>query len=1054
MLFIAAALAYATTGLGAVLLAIPPGYASPLYPAAGIALAVVIVFGRRMVPAVALGSFMVNLWLGRQHELTLPAVALPAIIASGAALQAWAGAALVKRFVPQPLLLSEPREIAVFFAVGAFTACLVSSVIATAALGAMGVVPPSDLLFTWVTWWMGDSLGVLIAAPIVLTLIGEPRADWAARRLTVGLTLGLVTALLSASILQVARWDEERTRTAFDREAANALSTLSFMLQQPLYALEALHGVYVASDTVSGDELRLAAQAWLLSSPMLYAVGYQERVSGAEIGALEGRARAEGFSGFQVVNRTAADAVVPFSGDEAMVIRYIEPLERNRRALGVNTLSVPAARAAIEAAVQSDRAAATTGFRLSQDPVGTAAKGVSVYRAIYKGSPKTASERQASLRGLVFATIRLEDVLRSVTEQLPQRLALCVVDIDSAPATRRLAGPAGCEASASGAAHSRTIAYASRQWSLRVTTRSGDLPATRDSNAWLFSIIGLMSAAVLGALLLTVTGRTRRIEAAVRERTAALQLEVREREQAEAAMRESEQRFRNIFNNVPIGVVYTDLRGNVLQTNPRFCELTGYTASELVGMPSLDFTHPDDVLQDADLSRQLVTGEIPMYRRNKRYIARDGRTLWVQSTVSLLRDEQGVPRRIVGAVEDITEHLQLAEAQQARAAAEASNHAKSDFLSRMSHELRTPLNAMLGFAQLLELDQRHPLAESQRPWVGQIQHAGWHLLEMINDVLDLSRIESGSLRLAPEPLALEPLITASLALVEPQARTQGVMLTRTRAAHPPVRVLADATRMKQILTNLLSNAVKYNRPGGEVRISTRCMEPAGGSGALLELDVSDSGQGMSAEQLAQLFQPFNRLGRERGAVDGTGIGLVIAKLLAERQGGALRVASAPGVGSTFTLVVPLTTEPQAPSVHAALEEIDSDYHRRQVLYIEDNEINVEVMRGILAQRPQVQLEVATTGLDGLARVRTAPPDLVLLDMNLPDIDGMALLEHLQADETTADIAVVVVSADALPEQIAAALAAGASRYLTKPVAIDEVLAVIDELLSKLTTRFG
>ena len=1047
-MFLAAAMAYAATGLGAVLLAIPPGYASPLYPAAGIALAVVIVYGRRMVPAVALGSFAVNLWLGRHHGLTLAAVALPAIIAGGAALQAWAGAVLVKRFVPQPLLLSEPREIAIFFAVGAFAACLVSSVIATATLGAMGVVPLSDLAFTWVTWWMGDSLGVLIAAPIVLTLIGHPRADWAARRLTVGLTLSIVTALLSATILQVARWDEERTRTAFDREAANALSTLSFKLQQPLYALEALHGIYVASDAVSGDELRRAAQAWLASSPMLYSMGYQERVSGAEVAALEGRARAEGFSGFRVVNRTAADTVVPFSGDEAVVIRYIEPLERNRRALGVNALSIPAARAAIEAATQNNQAAATTGFRLSQDPVGTAAKGVSVYRAIYKGSPKTASERQASLQGVVFATIRLEDVLRSVIEQLPQRLELCVVDIDSDAATRRLAGPAGCESSTSATVHSRSIAYAGRQWSLRVATRSGDLPPTRDSNAWLFSIIGLLSAAVLGALLLTVTGRTRRIEAAVRERTAALQLEVREREQAELAMRESEQRFRNIFNNVPIGVVYTDLRGNVLQTNPRFCELTGYTASELVGMPSLDFTHPDDVAQDADLSRQLVTGEIPMYRRNKRYIARDGRTLWVQSTVSLLRDEQGVPRRIVGAVEDITEHLQLAEAQQARAAAEASNHAKSDFLSRMSHELRTPLNAMLGFAQLLELDQRHPLAESQRPWVGQIQHAGWHLLEMINDVLDLSRIESGNVRLTIEPLDLSSLLTGTLPLVEQQARKRGIRITHELASDA-VRVRGDGTRVKQILTNLLTNAVKYNADQGRIHVAAKAV------GAEVEISVTDTGLGMTPAQMAELFQPFNRLGRERSAQEGTGIGLVISQRLAELMSGSLRARSVTGQGSMFILSLPMVDS--ADTVRSSLDELvtqPAQYRRRVVHYVEDNETNVEVMRGILAQRPQVQMDVSITGLDGLAAIRAHRPDLVLLDMHLPDISGMELLRHLKADLSTSTIPVVIVSADALASQIDAAFEAGCTHYLTKPVSVSELLNVLDDQLEQLETRFG
>ena len=1048
MAFFATALAYVATGLGAVLLAIPPGYASPLYPSAGIALVCVIVFGQRMLPAVALGAFAVNLWLGTRRDLTLASVALPALIGVGAALQAGVGAALVKRFVPQPLLLSEPREIVIFFATGAFAACLVSASIATAALGWMGVVPTAELRFTWITWWMGDSLGVLIAAPIVLTLIGQPRADWAARRLTVGLTLGTVTALLSATILQVAHWDEERARAAFDREAANALSTLSFTLQQPLYALEALHGVYVASDEVSRDELRHATKAWLANTPMLYSMGYQERASAAEVPALEGRARADGWPDFRVVNRTAADTRVPFSGDEAFVIRYIEPLERNRSALGVNTLSIPAARTAIQAAIQSGRPTASTGFRLSQDPVGTTAKGVVIYQAIYRGDPMTATDRQAAVQGVVFASVRLEDILRSVLEQLPRGLALCVVDAAGDVSQSRLAGPEGCESKALGPLHSRTIAYAGRQWSLRVTTPATDLLLARDSNAWLFSIVGLMSAAVLGALLLTVTGRTRRIEAAVDERTAALQQEVREREQAEVAMRESEQRFRNIFNNVPIGVVYTDLRGNVLQTNPRFCELTGYSAAELVGMPSLDFTHPEDVMQDADLSRRLVTGEIPMYRRNKRYIARDGHTLWVQSTVSLLRDERGQPSRIVGAVEDITERLQLAEAQQARAEAEASNHAKSDFLSRMSHELRTPLNAMLGFAQLLDLDQRHPLAEAQRPWVGQIQRAGWHLLEMINDVLDLSRIESGNVRLVIEPLELSTLLSGTLSLVEQQARKRGIRISH-ELAPDAVRVLGDATRVKQILTNLLTNAVKYNTDQGRVHVAAKAV------GTEVEISVTDTGLGMTPAQMGELFQPFNRLGRERSAQEGTGIGLVISQRLAELMGGSLRARSVTGEGSVFILSLPMVDS--ADTVRSNLDDLvtqPAQYQRRVVHYVEDNETNVEVMRGILAQRPQVQMDVSITGLDGLAAIRNRRPDMILLDMHLPDISGMELLRHLKADLATSTIPVVIVSADALASQIDEALEAGALRYLTKPVNVAELLAVVDDVLEQADTRWG
>jgi PAS domain S-box-containing protein len=636
-----------------------------------------------------------------------------------------------------------------------------------------------------------------------------------------------------------------------------------------------------------------------------------------------------------------------------------------------------------------------------------------------------------------------------LTQQLPPGMSLCVADSAPNAPTRRLAGPVACEMRTDAWVFSKSITYAERPWSLRVNQAIAPVgAAARDSDGWLFSIIGVLSTGVLGALLLTVTGRTRRIEAAVTERTAALQQEVVERQQAESALRESEQRFRNILNNVPIGVVYTDLRGNVLQTNPRFCELTGYSADELIGMPSLDFTHPDDIRQDAELSRQLVTGEIPLYRRNKRYIARDGHTLWVQSTVSLLRDEQGQPRRIVGAVEDITDHMKLAEAQQARAAAEASNHAKSDFLSRMSHELRTPLNAMLGFAQLLELDKRNPLADAQRPWVGQIQHAGWHLLEMINDVLDLSRIESGNVRLQIEPLELSALLARTVPLVEEAARKRGIRISQDLAPKA-MRVQGDNTRVKQILTNLLTNAVKYNADQGRIHVATRL------HGHEVEISVTDTGLGMTPEQMAELFQPFNRLGRERSSQEGTGIGLVISQRLAELMGGSLRARSVTGEGSVFILSLPTLKDED--TVRTNLDELltqPAQYQQRTVHYVEDNETNVEVMRGVLAQRPQVRMDVSVTGLDGLAAIRNHRPDMILLDMHLPDISGMELLRHIKADLATSTIPVVIVSADALDSQINAAIACGAMRYLTKPVNVNELLAVVDEVLEQADTRYG
>ena len=1044
------AIAYFLAGVLALQLAIPPGYASPLYPPAGIALASALVYGWRVLPGVAIGAFGVNLTLSAQRgNLDLTALAVPITIALAAALQAGIGAALVRRFVRQPLTLSEPRDLALFFGLGAVLACVTSASIATATLWFSGVVSASQAPLTWLTWWAGDSLGALIAAPIALTLIGRPRGEWVARRLTVGLTLTLVTAVLALAISVVARWDEQRLRAAFERDASSLSNGLAAQLQEPLHALEALHGVLVASDDVTRDELRRAAKAWLVSG-RLQAMGWSEKLLRDEIADFEARARAERHTEFHVFDRQGADGTPPApAGDTVVALRFIEPEQGNAGALGVNVLSVPQAKAAIEAATLTDLPAATAGFRLTQQDAGDERVGVVLYQAVYKGEPSTAQERKRSLRGVVFVTLRMNAIVDTLLDQYPRYLTVCIVDTDPLAQRRRLAGPAGCETLGGALQHVRPLGFAGRQWDLRVVANPVDLPDGNGANAWLFSLIGLLGAAMLGALLLTVTGRARRIETAVRDRTAELVAEVHEREQVEAAMRESDIRFRTILNNVPIGVVYSDLDGKVVQTNARFCELTGYTEEALGAMPSSDYTHPDDVAQDAELTAQLVAGEVPMARCHKRFITKDGDIVWVQTTASLLRTDAGAPRRILCVVEDISERLRLQEAERLRELAEASNRAKSEFLSRMSHELRTPLNAMLGFAQLLELDARQPLTSTQQPWVTQIQQAGWHLLEMINDVLDLSRIESGNLRLQTGPLDLAELLSASLAMVTSDAQRRRITISADLASGS-ASVLGDATRVKQVLTNLLSNAVKYNHDGGRIHVASRVRAPDG-----IEIAVTDTGIGMSERQLSDLFQPFNRLGRERSAQEGTGIGLVISQRLAELMGGTLRARSTEGEGSSFILSLPLVVDPD--TVRSDLDQLAPmlpQYHTRVVHYVEDNETNVEVMRGVLAQRPQVQMEVSLTGLDGLAAIRVRRPDLVLLDMHLPDISGLELLRHLKSDPLTAGIPVVVVSADALAKETEEALAAGAIRYLTKPVSVAELLAVVDGLLDGMDTRYG
>ncbi len=1042
------ALAYALLGLVVMPLATAPGFAAPLFPAAGVALAAVLVFGAPAWAGVALGAFAVNLTLAAARgDMATSAPLLAAGLALGATLQAGAGAWWVKRVVRHPLTLAEPRDVVLFFGAG-LVSCLVNANLSTAALAYSGALPRPALGLVWLTWWVGDLLGVLVAAPVALTFIGQPRDAWLPRRASVGLTLALAVVLLALGVRQVTQRDEQRMRSAFERDASSAAFSLQSRLQEPLHALEAMHGVFMTSTAVTRDTLRVASQAWLRSNT-LRSLGWAERVRPGELTSFEAQQRNDGIPNFQIFERTDGGAPIS-AADDKLVIRYIEPAAGNAAALGFNVLSTPQGQRAAEAAIASGQPAASGLFRLALQRPDQAPGGIVLYRAIYRGPAETEALRRENVAGVVFASLLVESQLDALASQIAPQLKLCLVDTEAGRAPTRMAGSSGCEQRAHAMNATHPLTYAGRRWELRVGADSPVLHGSADRDALAFTLIGVLAATMLGGFLLIVTGRTRRVETAVRERTAALESEVRERGIAEAALRESEQRFRSILDNVPIGMRYTDLHGQVIQTNPALRELTGYSEAELLELHASAYTHPDDAPQDAALTAQLARGEIPMYRRHQRYIAKGGEIVWVRVTVSLLRDAHGQPLRLVAVVENITEHLRLEEAEHAREVAESSNRAKSEFLSRMSHELRTPLNAMLGFAQLLELDRRHPLAAAQQPWVAQIQQAGWHLLEMINDVLDLSRIESGQLRLQTKVLNLSELFNASLSMVEGLAQGRRISVS-TDLADGAGSVMGDATRVTQILTNLLSNAVKYNVEGGRIHVSSRHV-----GAERVEISVTDTGMGMTPEQLAQLFQPFNRLGRERSTQqEGTGIGLVIAQRLAELMGGSLHARSVTGQGSSFFLTLPGVIDPD--TVRSDLVGLDTpsaDYHRRIVHYVEDNETNVEVMRGILAQRPQVQMEVSINGLDSLPAMRLLRPDLILLDMHLPDISGLELLRHLKADPRMLGIPVVVVSADALAQQIDAALEAGASHYLTKPVSVAELLGVVDALLEQSDTRFG
>jgi PAS domain S-box-containing protein len=510
--------------------------------------------------------------------------------------------------------------------------------------------------------------------------------------------------------------------------------------------------------------------------------------------------------------------------------------------------------------------------------------------------------------------------------------------------------------------------------------------------------------------------------------------------EAEDRLEASESFLDSVLENLPNMVVVKDAEElRFVRFNRAGEELLGRSRDQLIGKNDYDFFPRGQAESFAESDREvLASSEVLDLPEEPIETARGERRI-VHTRKVAIRDQDGTPRYLLGISADITERKRAeVEAEAAREEADRANQAKSEFLSRMSHELRTPLNAILGFGQLLELDELEP---GQREGVEQILKGGRHLLELINEVLDISRIEAGTMSYSIEPVHLGSVLAEALSLIRPLADEAEVLLAADPSKHDRLYVLADQQRLKQVLLNLLSNAVKYNRAGGEVRV--RCDHP---SADRVRIAVSDTGVGMSERQLGNLFSPFERLGADRTNIEGTGLGLALSKRLVEAMGGTITADSHRGTGTTLRVELERAEAPEEErpaSDRAALLGDGAPGGRRSVLYVEDNLSNMRVVERALERIPRVKLLPAMYGKLGLELARKHRPDLVLLDLHLPDLPGEELLERLKADPVTAGIPVVVVSADATPGQIKRLRAAGAADYLTKPLDVQRLLEIVE-----------
>jgi PAS domain S-box-containing protein len=525
------------------------------------------------------------------------------------------------------------------------------------------------------------------------------------------------------------------------------------------------------------------------------------------------------------------------------------------------------------------------------------------------------------------------------------------------------------------------------------------------------------------------------------------------RKQVEAEQMKLDQRLRDqqfytrslIESNID-ALMTTDPAGIITDVNKQMEALTGCTRDELIGAPFKSY-FTDPARAEAGIKLVLSNKKVTDYELTA--CARDGKETVVSYNATTFYDRDRTLQGVFGVARDVTERKRFEQALQetnvemesAKSAAEKANLAKSDFLSGMSHELRSPLNAILGFAQLMATASPTP-SDLQKESITQILQAGWHLLNLINEILDLSVVESGKVSLSLEPVSLSDVLSECQTMMEAQAQQRGIRMTFPKFEQPSF-VWADQTRLKQIVINLLSNAIKYNQANGQVTVDYTAM-----SSDRIRISFKDTGAGLTPDKKAQLFQPFNRLGQEAGSVAGTGIGLVVTKQLVELMGGFLGVDSTVGEGSAFWFELRSTPTPELKPVSpelamtkTAIRPIDAP--QKTLLYIEDNPANMKLVERLIDRRTDIKLLTAVNGSLGIALARASLPDVILMDINLPGISGIEALKVLREDAATAHIPVVAISANAMARDIEVGKQLGFFRYLTKPIVVEEFMTTLD-----------
>jgi PAS domain S-box-containing protein len=1043
ILSIAVIAAYFITGVFGLKLAVAPSYTSPIFPPSGIALAALIILGRKYFPAIFLGSMLMNFYVRYQNGVWGPdALIISSLIALGATIQALLGHALTNKIVSKNEGLRDEKDIFLFLFFAGPCSCLINATLSVTALSFFNVFSSSTFFYNWVMWFVGDAIGAMVFTPIVLAIVEAPTFSMnMKKRLAVYPSLflfGLIVWLFFFSSEQLS----EKFRNTLQNESQLSANNVDEAMNKYAVILESVERLFSSSKEVTRYEYQEFLKDSLTKYPGIRAISWNPIVKDTNRKKMESLAKEQGFKNFRIFDGEHLNGSP--KRDQYIPVFYVQPMTSNEKAIGYDTYQSPVRRNAMERTILKRDISITPKLQLIQDT--TEIPSIAMYYPVF-------SKTNQAIIGFIVGTFKLENLITaSIQDTKLKGISYLVYDVtDNKKELLFKQIEKGEELEK---VHeqdifvSKKFEIGGRQWVFEIFPSKQYSLDHADLTAWSMLLGGLLLVILLQSLMMIILGRTATIQTLVDQKTHELSEANAELEEIAKMisqdLEESNLNFKQLAESMPQIVWVLDDQGKGTYINTHWESYTGYKMNE-VGWA--DVIHPDDLEKTREIwSKSLANGT--NYEAQYRILSKAGYYRWFLVRGITVKDDKGQNQKWYGTCTDIHEQI-IAEEEKTqliireKSATEASK-LKSAFLANMSHEIRTPINGVVGMTGLLK---DTALNEEQAEFAKNIEISANSLLYVINDILDFSKVEAGKLDLEIIDFDFEQTALDTFKTIEFLAKKKGISLISDLKSMPSKSLKGDPGRLGQVLTNLLNNAIKFTEAG---KVTLRINQVSSTSSKLrYRFEVEDSGIGISEKAIDKIFQPFDQEDSSTTRrFGGTGLGLSISKHLVELMKGNMGVKSTLGTGSTFWFEIEF--EQGLSELHDLrhLEKapIATKSNGIRILLAEDNQINQVVATKQLA-KIGCHCDTVANGQEAIEALKNLPYDLVLMDCQMPEMDGYEATRLIRSmNAPFSKIPIIAMTANAMKGDREKCLEAGMNDYVTKPISVSALSKVIENWL--------